>query len=224
MGQNSQDLSYAFGQMGSSYHNIAGQPLYPPQGLVIVAIQFLAANTLSELHTETLDTAGPQYITTEDVEATDNNYLGVTEAACDGNRTTVNFDNDTVIVADAAANLKIKPGQYVLLVADDDAIGDGITPDTSAGHVDPIYNGPNAQGVRVVSVAGGTYGTHITLDTALNPDANNTMMFLDSYHGAGGSSTDGATYPTGMVIYGRWTKVELGSTDTDGGIICYFGY
>ena len=83
MGQNSTEVAYGFGQMGSVFTNLA-KPIYPPKGHVIVAIQMVADATLSELHTETLDSTGPQYLTTEDTEATDANYIGVTEAAASG--------------------------------------------------------------------------------------------------------------------------------------------
>ena len=83
MGQNSTEVAYGFGQMGSVFTNLA-KPVYPPKDHVIVAVQMVADATLSELHTETLDGSGPQYLTTEDTEATDANYIGVTEAAAGG--------------------------------------------------------------------------------------------------------------------------------------------
>tara|TARA_Y100000296_G_C5122964_1_gene231388 strand:- start:407 stop:1090 length:684 start_codon:yes stop_codon:yes gene_type:complete len=226
MGQNSTEVAYGFGQLGSVYANVASKPVYPPKDLVIVAIQFIAANTLTELHTETLDTYGPQYPTTEGVEATDNNYLGVVEAAASGGTAA-----GVITIADAATNAKIKKGQIVLIAEDNDTIDAGLTVDAGAGHVTPIYNGPNRQWLEVVSLTGGTYGTTLTVKAVgacttaalANIDVANTILFLDSYHGAGGTTTDGTSYPTGIIIYGRWTRVELGSTDADGGIICYFG-
>ena len=44
MGQNSTEVAYGFGQMGSAYTDLA-TPIVPPQDMVIVAIQFLAGNT-----------------------------------------------------------------------------------------------------------------------------------------------------------------------------------
>jgi len=215
MGQNSTEVAYGFGQLGSAYMNIADKPVYPPKGHVIVAIQFLAANSLSSLQTETLDTLGPQYITTADTEATDANYLGVTEQACTGARTTVYQTNDTVTID--SENAKIKAGQYVLLVNDADTIDAGLTVDSETPT--PIYNGPNKQGVKVLKVD----GVNITLDAILTPTSSQTLVFLDEYHGAGGTTTEGATYPTGIIVYGRWSEVQLGTSDSDGGIICYFG-
>ena len=160
MGINSQEVAYGFGQLGSVYQNLA-KPVYPPKDHVIVAIQMVADNAISALHTETLDSQGPQYLTTENTEATDSNYLGVTEQACTGARTTVYQTNDTVTID--AANTKIKVGQYVLLVNDSDDIDTGLTVDSETPT--PIYNGPNAAGVKVLKVN----GVNITLDKVLTP-------------------------------------------------------
>ena len=213
MGINSQEVAYGFGQLGSVYQNLA-KPVYPPKDHVIVAIQMVADNAISALHTETLDSQGPQYLTTENTEATDSNYLGVTEQACTGARTTVYQTNDTVTID--AANTKIKVGQYVLLVNDGDDIDTGLTVDSETPT--PIYNGPNAAGVKVLKVN----GVNITLDKVLTPASSHTLVFLDEYHGAGGTTTEGVTFPKGLTIYGRWTMVTP-AADADGGIICYFG-
>tara|TARA_R100001082_G_C4337224_1_gene148398 strand:+ start:23 stop:667 length:645 start_codon:yes stop_codon:yes gene_type:complete len=213
MGQNSTEVSYGFGQMGSAYQNLA-KPVYPPKDHVIVAITFLADNIPTALITETLDTQGPQYIGTNDTEATAANYLGVTEQACTGATTTVFVTNDTVTID--AANTKIKVGQYVLLVNDGDTVDAGLTVDSETPT--PIYNGPNVAGVKVLKVD----GVNITLDTVLTPSSSQTLVFLDEYHGAGGTTTEGAKYPGGLTIYGRWITVTP-AADADGGIICYFG-
>ena len=213
MGQNSTEVAYGFGQLGSVFTNLA-KPVYPPKDHVIVAIQMVEDTVLTELHTETLDGGGPQFITTEGTEATDCNYLGVTEQACTGARTTVYVTNDTVTID--STNAKIKVGQYVLLVNDGDTIDAGLTVDSETAT--PIYSGPNAAGVKVLKVN----GVNITLSEVLTPTSSQTLVFLDEAHGAGGTTTDGATYPRGLTIYGRWTMVTP-TVDADGGIICYFG-
>lgn len=212
----SYEVDYAFGQLGSVYTNLA-KPVYPPKDKVIVAIQFLADATMQILHTERLDGQGMQYITTEDAEATDCNYLGVTEAACTGATTTVNFTDDTVTIG--AADAKIKPGQYVLLVNDSDTINVGLTVDGDTAH--PVYNGPNPRGVKVLSVD----RDNITLSKAVSPTSSQTLVFIDEQHGAGGTNITAGTvvFPKGLTIYGRWTNIQLGAADADGGIICYFG-
>ena len=213
MGQNSTEVSYGFGQLGSVFTNLA-KPVFPPKDHVIVAIQFLADNTPTSMITETLDTFGPQFPGTDDTEATAANYLGVTEAACTGARTTVFKTNDTVTIS--SANAKIKVGQNVLLVNDSDDIDSGLTVDTETAT--PIYNGPNATKVEVLKVD----GVNITLDTVLTPTSSQTLVFLDEYHGVGGTTTEGVKFPKGLTIYGRWATVTP-EADADGGIICYFG-
>ena len=223
MGQNSTEVAYGFGQLGSVFTNLA-KPVFPPKDHVIVAIQFLADNTPTTMLTETLDTFGPQFPGTDDTEATAANYLGVTEAAA-ASATSAGV----VTIADVAANAAIKKGQFVIIGADADTIDAGITLDTSAGHVDPVYTGPNKQGLIVESLTGGTYGTTLTI-TDINGgvvdlsgiDANNTLYFIDEQHAVGGTTTEGVKFPKGLTIYGRWTKF-VPEADADGGVICYFG-
>ena len=104
----------------------------------------------------------------------------------------------------------------MLLVNDDDDIDTGLTVDSETAT--PIYNGPNRAGVKVIKVN----GVNITLDSVLTPTSSQTLVFIDEQHGAGGTTTDGVTYPKGLTIYGRWTMVTP-TADADGGIICYFG-
>ena len=115
--------------------------------------------------------------------------------------------------------------KYIIIGADGDDIDTGITVDTSAGHKDPIYRGPNAQGLVVAAVD----GTSLTIQNAdgsvfdaSSIDASNTFYFLDEFHGVGGTTTEGVKFPKGITIYGRWTTVTP-EADADGGVICYFG-
>ena len=209
-----QSTAYGFGQMGSVYQNLA-TPVFPPKDHVIVAIQFLADNTPTSMVTETLDTMGPQFPSTGTTEASDNNYLGVCESAVDS-------AGSTVGVVTIVANAKIKPGQFIVVGADADAIGTGITLDTSAGHITPVYQGPNAQGLVVKSIS----DTTLTISNAdgsvfdaSDLDGSNTLYFLDEYHGVGGSATDSIVFPSGVTIYGRWTTVVPSAAP----VICYFG-
>ena len=228
MGQNSTEVAYGFGQMGSAFSNLA-LPIYPPKDHVIVAIQFLADNTPTVMETETLHGSGPQFPTHQDDElgsagGPDANYLGVVEApATSGTAAGV----ITLTSEVAATNALIKPGQVILIGADDDDIDTGLdSMDTSAGHVDPIYQGPNKQYLEVVSISGTTLtvkgvGLATTANIA-NIDTDNTIYFLDPFHAAGGTTTEGVKFPKGLTIYGRWTKFTP-EADADGGVICYFG-
>jgi len=214
MGINSTEVSYGFGQMGSIFTNLA-KPVFPPKDHVIVAIQFLDDNTPTSMITETLDTFGPQFPGTDDTEASAANYLGVCESAVDG-------AGSTAGVVTIAANAKIKKGQFIVIGADADSIDTGITLDTSAGHITPIYKGPNAQGLIVKDIDNTTLtisNLNGSVFDASNLDASNTLYFLDEQHGVGGTTMESVVFPKGVTIYGRWTTV----TPSAAPIICYFG-
>ena len=222
MGINSTEVSYHFGQMGSAFQNNATAPIFPPKDHVIVAIQFLAINEVTTLLSETLDTHGPQFPSTSTSEGSSSNYLGVCEAQCAGAGTTAGVVDLTGSAGNQLA--KIKKGQYIIIGADNDAIDDGLDIDTGAGHVDPVYGGPNPQGLIVGDYNASTAALTITnyngtVFNASNLDANNTLYFLDEYHGAGGTNVVSQQFPQGCTIYGRWTKFQ-----GDGApVICYFG-
>ena len=226
MGINSTEVSYGFGQMGSVFTNLA-KPVFPPKDHVIVAIQFLAENTPTVLETETLDSHGPQFPTHQDDELAsaggpDANYLGVVEAPATSGVAATGVITLTAEIA--ATNALIKPGQVVLIGADDDDIDTGLdSMDAAAGHIDPIYTGPNKQWLEVVSISGTALtvkgvgkGTTANLGSI---DTSNTLYFLDGYHGAGGTTTESVAFPSGVTIYGRWSTI----TPSAAACICYFG-
>ena len=215
MGQNSTEVAYGFGQMGSAFSDVA-QPIVPPQGMVIVAIQFLADNTPTVLLPEKLDTQGPGFPqitgTTDTVVNADPwmNFNGVTSAACD-TATTYAAGADVSI---SAANAKIQVGQYVLLVddADTEAVGLDIDAETPV----PIYSGPNRRGVYVTGIAD---NGDPQLSAQITPATSQSLIFLDAFHGAGAVEATGVVYPKGITIYGRWTTL----TPSAAPVICYFG-
>ena len=226
MAQNSTEVAYNFGQMGSVFTNLA-YPVYPPKDHVIVAIQFLqTGNEVSVLETETLDTMGPQFPTHQDDAlegdgGPDANFAGVVWAAATGGTSA-----GVITIADVAKNTRIKKGQIVL-IGDDAAedIDTGIAVDSSAGHVEPIYQGPNKKWMEVDSLTGGTYGTTLTVKgvggasvDVSGIDSANQIYFLDNYHGAGGTTIEGVAFPE-TTIFGRWTKF-VGDGKP---VICYFG-
>jgi len=214
MGINSTEVSYGFGQMGSVFTNLA-KPVFPPKDHVIVAIQFLDNNTPTAMITETLNTMGPQFPGTDDTESSAANYLGVCESAVGG-------AGSAIGVVGIAANSKIKKGQFIVIGADADTIDTGITLDTSAGHITPIYQGPNAQGLIVKDIDGTTLtisNSNGSVFDASNLDASNTLYFLDEYHGVGGTTTESIVFPKGVTIYGRWATI----TPSAAPVICYFG-
>ncbi len=207
-------VAQQFGQFGSAFQNLA-TPVYPPQGKVIVAIQFLADNTPTELITEQDFGQGYQYLSTVEGDET-NNFLGVTSASCTGTTSTKFITNDTVQIT--TTNSLIKPGQNVLLVNETDTVNNGLTVDSETAT--PVYRGKGATSVKVIEYD--SANNKVVLDAGLTPTSSQNLIFLDDKNGAGGTSTDGVKYPAGITIYGRWTKV-VPEADADGGIICYFG-
>jgi len=214
MGANSTSVAYGFGQLGSAYTDLA-KPIIPPQGMVIVAIHFLAANTPTVLTSEKLDVQGPSYVNIQDtngdiqVAGNDANFNGV--VARDVSDGTIAAGSNVTI---ASLSAKIKVGQYVLLVAAGDTDTSGLTVDTAETPY-PITTGANQRGVKVVSYDG---ATTLTLDAQITPSTQG-LVFLDEQHGAGGLTASGQVYPAGTTIYGRWTTI----TPSASGVICYFG-
>jgi hypothetical protein len=207
--------------MGSVFSNGA-KDIVPPQGMVICAIQFLAENTPTKLVSEKHATkGGPSFpyisgSTTDVVAAADRfmNFNGVTSA------TVSNATYEAGAVVDISAeNLAIKVGQYVLLVDTADAEGTGIDVDTSSadGTPIPIYNGANKQGVYVTAYTGSTDTLKLSGKIIAS---SQDLIFLDEFHGAGGTEAAGVAYPSGVTIYGRWTHIVPSAAP----IICYFGF
>jgi len=229
MGQNSTEVAYGFGQMGSAYSDKAVE-IIPPKDHVIIAIQFLADNTPTVLTPERLDDGGPGYVgitgttaaTVLNFEATvtsNVNFAG-TCASNVSNATYPAYTNITLLSPPSDLNL-IRVGQYVMIV-DDGATENGSAAmlyDTSGtGTPFPIYNGPHKAGVKVVAWDG---VSRVQLDTTITTGApGEALIFLDETHGAGGITAASQVYPKGVVIYGRWTTFK---GEADKGVICYFG-
>ena len=82
----------------------------------------------------------------------------------------------------------------------------------------PIYNGPNKRGVYVTAWDG---ASKVKLSGAIDTSSttDQSLIFLDEFHGAGGISVASQVFPAGMTIYGRWTAFKPSAA----GVICYFG-
>ena len=221
MGQNSTDVAYHFGQMGSAYTDLA-KPIVPPQGMVIVAIQFLNANTPTVLTPEKLDDRGPGYVsisgsTSDAIGVADNymNFQGITTANCD-TATTYAAGADVSIAAASGTqdHSLIQKGQYVLLVNDADHEQAGITIDAETPT--PIYSGPNQRGVYVTGIAA---NGDPQLSAQITPTTSQSLIFLGPQQGAGGLTAHSQVFPKGLTIYGRWTEFKPSAA----GVICYFG-
>jgi len=221
MGQNSTEVAYGFGQLGSAYADVANV-IVPPKDHVIVAITFLANNTPTVLTPEKLDRNGPGYFaisgsTGDHVDSADNNYFnfnGVhTSEVADTN---IAAGADVTLETVAVPPSKIKVGQYVLLV-NGDADESGAEPmviDTETPA--PIYSGPNQQGAKVTAYDG---VSKVKLNVDITPTSDQALVFLDEQHGAGGLTAASQVFPKGLTIYGRWTAFKPSAA----GVICYFG-
>tara|TARA_R100000655_G_scaffold14673_1_gene33047 strand:+ start:1427 stop:2113 length:687 start_codon:yes stop_codon:yes gene_type:complete len=227
MGQNSTEVAYGFGQVGSAYTDKAVE-IIPPKDHVIIAIQFLADSTPTVMTPERLDDGGPGYagitgttaatvLDFEETVTSNINFAG----ACGSNVSNGSYTahNDITLASPPSDLNLIRVGQYVMIV-DDGATENGSTAmayDTSAsGTPFPVYNGPHKAGVKVVAWDG-VSKVKLDKDITMSGEA---LIFLDETHGAGGITSASQQYPKGAVIYGRWTTFK---GEADKGVICYFG-
>ena len=221
--------SYGFGQLGSAFSNNDDNAIIPPVGMVIVAIQFLADNTLTHLravNTNSSGHGGRDFICTEHAA----HFGGVTTATCSG----TNSGKLISLDGGQASTKLIRPGQYVQLVIDGTLLNAHGANQADNETPPPVYEGPRLSGalgtgtgvwVEKVNTADiGEIQTQITLSEAITPTNTQTLVFLDERHGHGGKDASGITYPKGIVIYGRWSEVIPATDSTGGGIIAYFGY
>jgi len=221
MGQNSTEVAYGFGQMGSVYTDV-DNVIIPPKDHVIVAIQFLADNTPTVLEPEKLDGAGPNFpaitgSTSDHVDATGNNYFnfnGVWSSEISDATHAVN--TDITLETPAVPTSRIKVGNYVLLVNGDASEADTDMVIDTADTPYPIYNGPNKQGVYVTDYDG---VDKVKLSAAITSSGDQALVFLDETHGAGGIQAASQVFPKGLTIYGRWIAFKPSAA----GVICYFG-
>ena len=63
----------------------------------------------------------------------------------------------------------------------------------------------------------------VTMSAAHTVSSQTCGFFAEHGSGFGGIAISGVNFPAGITIVGRWTSVTP-AIDTDGGIICYFGY
>ena len=221
MGQNSTEVAYGFGQLGSVYTDL-DQVIIPPKDHVIVAIQFLADNTPTVMVSEKLDEGGPNFpaisgSTGDHVDAANNNYFNFNGVwASEISDATHAVNTDITLETPAVPTGRIKVGNYVLLVNGDASEADTDMTIDTADTVYPIYNGPNKQGVYVTAYDG---ISKVKLSAAITSGSDQALVFLDETHGAGGTSVASQVFPKGITIYGRWAAFKPSAA----GVICYFG-
>ena len=131
MGINSTSVSYGYGQFGSAFTDDTTLPIIAPQGLVIVAIQFLADASLAQLVAETKSIPaygtthaqqGPEFVGSA-VAAHNLGDCIIAGASKGGTTTTVTHTANTAGFNSSSA---IKPGMQVVSLTDADFPRDGI--------------------------------------------------------------------------------------------------
>ena len=190
---NSTEVSYGFGQMGSAFVDAAANTIVPPEGQVIVAIQFLANTELSALTTPNPDI-----------------YPNIGSAAHGGGAYTRTVDGVT------SSNL-VQFDQENAGTGDNDNIEIGDKLYTEEGAFRGTVTALNPNGDNTKEINRSTTTLIANNDTIVFKKTNNL-----GFSGVGGKAIDSSnTFPKGVTIYGRWESVSL--NDNDGMIIAYFG-
>lgn len=211
--------SYSLGQLGSAISD-GTNPIYPPKGMVIMAITSLDDSTafnatsglVSEIHyTGNGDTAKKaKFINTESTS--------IAHATGDfqttGHNNANNADHDGGFITLGAASTKIKPGMIVESAT--------LCPrDLINPYIVKSHDGTTTAKGLVVSRLLSSGAPVDTTDSVASGDAE-TLTFFDRENGQGmgGLEMDASDIlKTGVTIYGRWTAAKLAG----GRAIFYFG-
>ena len=225
MGQNSTEVAYGFGQFGCAITDSTSLDLKPPKGLVIVAITSLSDITfdangglVAEIARPGIKAGAdrPGWISTEHEAHGFGEVVHTDGAVITGHNNNGNADHDTGEITLSNASDKIKKGMII----------------ESATLCPPSDTDPFV----VLSHDGATAAEGLVIAKKSNPDvavdhagnvAGGAAESLFFYHadgvghqGQGGLEMDASdSIPSGVTIYGRWTKMNLAG----GRAIAYFG-
>ena len=98
-------------------------------------------------------------------------------------------------------------------------LGSGYLDDTD------VFSPPTGKVIIGIQFLQDTELANLVADTTQGNDA--AFFSFTAVSDGNGSNADElentALFPAGMTIYGRWTEVQLKVSQSDGGIICYFG-
>jgi hypothetical protein len=193
MGYKHNTVEYGFGQWGSAFVDASANTIVPPEGQVIIAIQFLANTELSALTTEDTNT----YPSIGSAAHSGGAYTRTVDGASSSNL--VQFDQENAGTSNSD-NIEIGDKLYT---------EEGVFLGTVTA-LDP--NGDNTKEInRSTTTFIGNNATVVFKKT-------NKLGFS----GVGGMAIDSSnTFPKGVTIYGRWDSVSM--NDNDGMIIAYFG-
>ena len=219
MGQNSTEVAYQFGQMGSMLVD-GTVAFYPPRGLRIVAITSLLGTTafhatnglISEVNTDNPGSVSvSNYITTEGAGG------HVDGEITDADPHNDNGSNATGVITLSAANTAIKVGMYVHTT-------DSMIPYSESNpYIVKSISGADITLTKLLSISGSDPAKGATEAVAANKanGANEPCYFYSDFgQGVGGVEMDASNLiPSGVTIYGRWTSAKLAA----GTVIAYFG-
>ncbi len=220
MGQNSTEVAYGFGQMGSAFLDAVETKLYAPQGKVIVAITCTVDIKFESLTAETRSIPGSGTSHAHQYPE----YFGLAAAAHDlgdcviagaskiGNITTVTHTANT---AGPGSTSAIKVGMQLASLGDLDFPRDGLL----------------GRPVMIEEILSSTtFRVSDNARAAVLSSQSLAGLALNS-SGHGGVAVDAANvFPKGITVYGRWTDLSIatiggsGHPAGGGGIIVYFGH
>tara|TARA_B100000902_G_scaffold278784_1_gene264680 strand:+ start:736 stop:1341 length:606 start_codon:yes stop_codon:yes gene_type:complete len=198
-GINSAEVAYGFGQMGSAYSS-GGTKITAPHGMVIVAIQFLADNTPTELTASTEDNAS---FPGHDTAAHNGDAYDTVDASV-----AINSGAIEILIHNTNAAVGVAVGDYVN--------GAGFAYGTKVTAINTSSSDKKF-----------TIDTATTANMVDDQRVYFTTPWkgASTTEGTGGVAFSEGTdvkFPKGLTIYGRWVSVTPESDD-DGGVICYFG-
>ena len=204
----SYEVDYAFGQIGSIFTDTT-DPIFPPKEKVIVAFTCLEDTTFATtggLRSEFTgsDTGGlVRYICGDDTATL------VAHSSANARQTSSTSGSSTTLTL-SGLNTDIKVG--MIIESTDTDIPGSIN---TVGF--PLYN----QNPTTVAAYDGA--TTVTMSAAHNVSSQTVYFFsegVDNAQGFGGDTVDVSnTFPKGVTIYGRWTRMDLAS----GSGIAYLG-
>ena len=193
MGYKHNTVEYGFGQWGSAFVDAQANTIIPPEGQVIIAIQFLANTELSALTTENTDL-----------------YPSIGNAAHSGWAYTRTVDGVT-------SSILVQFDQENAGTGNNDNIEIGDEIYTEEGYSRGTVTALNPNGDNTKEINRSTTTLIGNNDTLVFKKPNKL-----GFGGVGGMAIDSSnTFPKGVTIYGRWDSVSM--NDNDGMIIAYFG-
>ena len=185
----------AFGAFGSAFTDLASHTLRPPEGLSIVAIQFLADTVLDSLVAKNAN------VTINTASASNAGGLFTRQV----NQSLATTDKIIFDDTNAASGV---------------ALGDEVYDNTGSLFGTVIALDPDGNNANEIQISASQAVSDNSVLSFIRPNVSSGEGVGGQAIGTGGSDQN---FPKGMIIYGRWDAVSIQANDSDGGIIVYFG-